>query len=246
MPNKHVEYKRIVDGARVAVLLVHGILSTPNHFRELIPLIPDNYSVYAMVTDGHCSTVRDFSRSSMKRWESSVERAVQELLKTHEEVYMVGHSMGTLMSIDQAIKNPRVSRLFCIAVPIKVRFRLRMIGMAMRVYFNKIDEKNAKLVGLNESYGIECSEPMYRYLGWIPRFLDLFAMIARTRKNLGMLKTPCVAFQSELDELVCPKSYDILKKESGMRVEMLRSSTHFYYAEEEMSFLKEEFLNFLA
>ena len=49
--NKHVEYKRILKDARVAVLLVHGILSTPNHFRELIPLIPESYSVWSMVTD---------------------------------------------------------------------------------------------------------------------------------------------------------------------------------------------------
>ena len=61
MNNKHVEYRRIVDGADKAVLLIHGILSTPNHFRHLLPLIPEDYSVIAMVTAGHCSHMSDFS-----------------------------------------------------------------------------------------------------------------------------------------------------------------------------------------
>ena len=30
----HAEYKRMVPGADTAVLFVHGILGTPNHFRE--------------------------------------------------------------------------------------------------------------------------------------------------------------------------------------------------------------------
>lgn len=244
--SKHVEYKRMVDGARVAVLLVHGILSTPNHFRELIPLIPDNYSVWAMVTDGHCRKVRDFSRSSMKGWERSVENAVEELLQAHDEVYMVGHSMGTLMSIRQAIKNPKVTRLFCIAVPIKVRVRVRMIGMALKVYFDKIDNDDLKLVGLKESYGIDESDKVFRYLGWIPRFLDLFKMIAETRKSLGELKTPCTAYQSALDELVSPKSVKILRNESQMHVVELKNSTHFYYEPLEMDILKQEFIIFLS
>lgn len=244
--NKHTEYKRIVEGSRVAVLCVHGILSTPNHFRELIPLIPEDFSVYAIVLDGHCKEVRDFSRSSMRKWEKSVEDAVAELLENHDEIYMVGHSMGTLLSIEQAIKNPRVSRLFCIAVPIKVRVRMRMIGMAMKVYFNKIDSNDHKLVGLKESYGIEKSDNVFRYLGWIPRFLDLFKKIHYIRQNLNRLNAPCVAIQSDLDELVSPKSIKILQEESNMRVCELKNSTHFYYAPDEMEFLKQEFTKFLA
>ena len=243
--DKHVEYKRIVEGARVAVLMVHGILSTPNHFRDLIPLIPKNYSVYAMVTDGHCGTVRDFSRSSLASWEKSVEDAVSELLKTHDEIYMVGYSLGTLLSIDQAINNPRVTRLFCIAVPIKVRFRMRMIPMALKIYSKQIKDDDIITLSLRESYGTTDSKNVFEYLGWIPRFLDLFKKIAEVRKNLYKLETPCIAIQSIRDELVSPRSIDILKRESRMRVESLENSTHFYYEPLDMDYLKKEFIDFL-
>ena len=75
MENKHVEYRRIVKGARVAVLCVHGIMGTPNHFRDLVPLIPDDFSVLNIVIEGHCGSVSDFSHASMRKWENCVERA---------------------------------------------------------------------------------------------------------------------------------------------------------------------------
>ena len=245
MQNKHVEYKRIVDGADKAVLCIHGILGTPNHFRDLIPLVPDNYSVCAMVTAGHCSSVSDFSHSSLEKWEQSVQKAIDELLETHKEIYIVGHSMGTLFAIEQAIKEPRVKGLFCISIPIKVGVRVRMIGLAMNVYRDSIKDDDTIGKALKECYGISESEKMYKYLGWIPRFLDLFKIIKRVRKNLDKLNTPCVAFQSIPDELVSPKSIKILQNESNIRVVSLENSTHFYYEPREMEFLNQEFRTFL-
>lgn len=245
MSNKHVEYKRIVDGADKAVLFIHGILGTPNHFRELIPLVPENYSACAMVTAGHCGTVSEFSHSSLAKWEESVQKSVDELLKTHKEIYLVGHSMGTLFSIEQAIKEPRVKGVFCISIPIKVGFRLKMIPMALKVYKNKIKDDDIVTAMLKECYGCTDDKNIFKYLGWIPRFLDLFKLIRRVRKNLLEIKTPCVAFQSIPDELVSPKSIEILKKESNIRVEVLEKSTHFYYPENEMNYLKNEFTSFL-
>ena len=246
MHNKHVEYKRIVEGADKAVLFIHGILGTPNHFRDLIPLIPDSYSIYAMVTDGHCGAVSDFSSSSLEKWEYSVQRAVDELLKTHKEIYLVGHSMGTLFSIEQAMKEERIKGLFCISIPIKVGVRARMIPMALKIYGKKIKDDDIVTLALRECYGCTDDKNIFKYLGWIPRFLDLFKLIKRVRKNLANLNTPCVAFQSIPDELVSPKSIGILKRESNIRVEVLEKSTHFYYPENEMGFLKQEFIKFLS
>lgn len=246
MENKHVEYKRIVKGARVAVLCVHGIMGTPNHFRDFIPLIPEDFSVYNMIIDGHCGGVGDFSRSSMARWESSVERAVNELSQTHEEIYVLGHSMGTLLTIEQALKNPKITRLFYLSVPIKVGFRIRMIGMAAKIYLKRIKDTDTVTLACRECYGITDTKNIFKYLGWIPRFLDLFKKIKQVRARLPELKTPCVTFQSVRDELVSPKSIGILERESNMRVVTLPDSTHIYYEPSELKYLQDEFLKFLT
>ncbi len=243
--DKYVEHIRIVDKARVAVLCIHGILSTPNHFRDLIPIIPKEYSVYAMITDGHCLGVSEFSKSSLKKWEKGVDKVVEQLLQTHEEVYIVGHSLGTLLAIGQGMKNPKVTKLFCVSIPIKVRFRIRMIGMAARIYFKCVKDNDIYTLACMESYGVTDSKNIFKYLGWAPRFIDLFKIINETRKNLDKLETKCVAYQSMLDELVSPKSIDILKKESKIRVEVLAKSTHFYYPEDDYAKMKKDFMSFL-
>ena len=238
MQNKHVEYKRIVEGADTAVLFIHGILGTPNHFRDLSHLVPDNYSVCAMVTAGHCGSVSDFSNSSLEKWEDSVQKAVDELLRTHKEIYLVGHSMGTLFSIEQAMKEPRIKGVFCLSIPIKVKIRAKMIPLALKVYRNRIKDDDVYALALKECYGVTDSRNIFKYLGWIPRFIDLFKLIKRVRKNLDKFNTPCVAYQSILDELVSPKSINILKRESNIRVEALNNSTHMYYEPSEMQYLQ--------
>ena len=76
-------------------------------------------------------------------------------------------------------------------------------------------------------------------------FLELFKKIDYVRENLDKLETPCVAYQSQLDEMVSPKSIDILKKESKIEVKTLEKSTHFYYDPDETEYLKQEFMSFM-
>ena len=245
MENKHVEYRRIVKGARVAVLCVHGIMGTPNHFRDLVPLIPDDFSVLNIVIEGHCGSVSDFSHASMRKWENCVERAVNELLETHEEIYVLAHSMGTLLTMEQAMKEPRITRLFYLSVPIKVGLKPRFLDTAAKVYFNRVRPCDKYALAGVECYGITDSKNIFKYLGWAPRFIDLFKKISQVRKRLLELQTPCTAYQSALDEMVSPKSIEILKRESSIKVVTLEGSGHFYYSPEDMEFLKLEFTEFL-
>ena len=70
----HKEYKRIVENSPKALLFIHGILGTPNHFDPFMPLVPENLSVYNMLLDGHGKSVRDFTKTSMEKWENQVAR----------------------------------------------------------------------------------------------------------------------------------------------------------------------------
>ena len=86
MDMKHDEVKRIIPGARTAVLLIHGICGTPNHFVGGIPLmewIPSDWSIYNLLLPGHGGTVEDFAKSSLKQWRCSARRAFCSLVNTH-------------------------------------------------------------------------------------------------------------------------------------------------------------------
>ena len=135
---KHKEYKRIVDGADTAVLFIHGIVGTPNHFKAYWPLVPKDYSIYSLLLDGHGKGVKEFSKTSMKIWESQVNTVVDELLKNHKRVLIAAHSMGCLFAIEQAFNKREVEKLFLLSPPMNVHVRFIMVKNALKMYFNKI------------------------------------------------------------------------------------------------------------
>ena len=92
---RHQQIKRIVDGAKTAILFIHGIIGTPDQFNDLIPFVRKDISIYNILLDGHGKGVRDFASTSMKKWEKQVENAVEELALNHERIIIVGNSKGS-------------------------------------------------------------------------------------------------------------------------------------------------------
>ena len=234
---KHKEYKRIVPEAETAVLFIHGIAGTPNHFKDYLPLVPKEFSVYNILLDGHGGKTEDFSKTSMKKWENQVDFTVSDLLKTHEKIIIVAHSLGTLLAIEQVVKERRIEKLFLLAVPIKLFVKSVALFSAFRIYLGKVPESNEKLVAMKNCCGIELSKNLLKYLGWIPRFLELFGKIGETRKIIGNLKTDCMIFQSFGDELVSKKSIKYLEEKTSASINVLEKSGHYYYEKNDFDYL---------
>ena len=241
----HKEYVRICDNSNIAILFVHGIVGTPNHFTEFISLVPESVSVYNLLLDGHGKGVRDFAKTSMKKWETQVASVVEELSVTHEKIYIVAHSLGTLLAIEQAIKSRTVYKLFLIAVPLSLSLKPKMAINSLKVYFDKISPNDREALAAKKSYGIGEDKNLFNYIGWIPRFLELFAKIRQTRKVINNLNTPCWVYQSEKDEMVSKKSEKYLKQNSCFTINSLEYSGHYYYDEADWNFLLTEFIKWL-
>lgn len=241
----HEPTVRIVPGADTAVLLLHGICGTPDHFRALLPLeaqIPREWSVYNILLDGHCKQVEDFGRSSMKKWQDQVRSVFDELCRTHERVVLVGHSMGTLLSVQLALEHPeRIPFLFLIAVPIPVRLRLWGIRNILRFPFGRLDASDPYQAALSKATGMTTSKKLWKYVPWAPRMLELLGQCDATRRCLSGLRVPCIAWQSERDELVSSRSVSVLRQSGTVQVHELKSSTHFYYAPEDAEAVLQSF-----
>lgn len=244
---KHPETKRIVPGAKHAVLFLHGIVGTPNHFRRLIPLeelVPPGWSVYNLRYPGHGGEVQDFSRSNMNQWRSYAREAFLELAKNHEQVFIVGHSMGTLFAIQLALEFPeKVSGLFLLAVPLRPWVRLFCAINCLRLAFGRIRQDHCLEASLEIACGVTPTPMVWRYFPWIPRMPELFGEIHRTEKVLGRLNVPCIAWQSDKDDLVSSRSTKLLRRSGVVQVRELPNSAHFYYDPQEAAVVCTEFQN---
>jgi len=241
----HKAFKRIVENAETAVLFIHGIVGTPNHFRTLLPLVPENMSVYNLLLDGHGKGVSDFSRTSMKKWEEQVADAVEELAQTHRRIYVVGHSMGCLLALEQGMDDPNVSKLFLLNAPLKVFVRPKMLQNVVRMYFGYEDPQDEQWQAVRQCYGIQMDKNLFHYIGWIPRYLELFRKIRKVRREICRLQKPCVAYQSAKDEMVAVSAADVLRRNPGISVNMLSDSGHFYYGKDDAARLEQGFLSFI-
>ena len=233
----HKETVRIVDGAENAVLFIHGICGTPDHFRQLLPLeelVPNEWSLYNMLIEGHGKRVEDFSHSSMQKWKEYAFRIFNKLCATHKRVIVVGHSMGTLFALQMACANPeKVPFALLIASPMRVAVRLSGAANLMRFPFDKWKENDPLHQALRQASSIIPTKKVWKYAGWIPRMVELLQEIKYTEKLLLNLKTPTIACQSLRDEMVSNRSDKILK-ESGVEVVNLPNSTHFYYGPKDL------------
>ncbi len=230
----HNEYKRIVNGADTAILFIHGILGTPNHFEDFIPLVPDGYTIYNMLLDGHGKGVKDFSNTSMNIWKSQVDSAVNELLDTHKQVIITAHSMGTLFALQQAVKKPdRIKGLFLLATPLKIGIKFKLFINCAKLYLGIIKQDDIEAIACKHACGVNLDKRFWIYLGWIPRFLELFNEIKKTRPLVKNITMPCYVFQSKNDEMVSKKAVDIIKSNVDIKIEILQKSSHFYYFDDD-------------
>lgn len=240
----HEEIKRIVPGADKAVLLIHGIVGTPEHFRRLIPLeemVSEAWSVWNLCLPGHGSSVTDFARSSMVQWRAYVRQAFLELAQTHEHIILVGHSMGTLFSLQLATEYPeKVREVFLLAVPLRPHIGLTIMNSSLRLVFGKIREDHPMEKSIVSACGSAPTKKVWKYIPWVPRFVELFAEIYRTEKILKDFKVLYHIFQSEKDELVSNRSGQILRK-YGLDFTVLQNSGHFYYAPQDKAQVLEAF-----
>ena len=243
---EHREFVRLVPGADTAVLFIHGIVGTPNHFRDLLPLVslvPEEWSVYNILLDGHGMGVEEFSSASMKKWKAQVWRVFQTLAQCHRRVVLVGHSMGTLFSMELALEYPeKIPFLFLIAVPMRPGVRLFGLINVMRLVFGRIREDRPLEVATRMVCGVRTTRKLWKYLGWVPRFLELFVQINRVEKKMSTLTVSCVSYQSEKDELVMNWSRKILERGGVMEVHNLMNSAHFYYHPDDLQLVQADFV----
>lgn len=244
---RHKAFLRIVPGAETAILFVHGILGTPRHFDMFLPQIPEDISVQAILLAGHGKGVKDFSGASMHQWIDQVDRAVENLLYDHSRVLIAAHSMGTLFAIQQAVKRPEhICGLFLLAAPLRLSIKPAMVRNVTKFYLNKLKPDDPKDVATKECASIAPDKRFWLYLGWLPRYLELFHQIKKTEEIVQQIKTPCMVFQSEHDEMVALSAGKVLAENPAVQLAYLPNSTHYYYEESDKAHVLERFQYFLT
>ena len=231
----HKEYILENENSDTAILMIHGILGTPRHFDGFVPLIAKDKSVYNILLDGHGKTVDDFCSTSMDKWKAQVDDMAEMLCQKYENIIIMAHSMGTLLAIRTAVKHPhKVKAMILLAVPMKIFVNPLKSFNAVRVALNLGGKETEIIKAAKQTHGTAPDRRVWKYLGYIPRFLELFGLVNETRKILPDLKTKSYVFQSKKDELVAYGSKKYLENHQYIEYDELENSRHYYYHSADM------------
>lgn len=228
------------------VIFIHGIVGHPRFFSDYIQLVPEGDEICPMLLAGHGGSVDDFSRATMGQWKEQVERQLEEAEDRFDEVVLVGHSMGTLFCLQQLAKREKISGVFLLAPPLRLRVRISDQWQKMKIILSSKGKSSADL--FDGVLGVDPDPRFWKYIGWTRNYLSLLCEIRRTRKllrSMPMPKCPVNVFLSAQDELVSVKSAEELLS-LGADVKILKHSTHFTYSEEDYRELMTTFSALLA
>jgi pimeloyl-ACP methyl ester carboxylesterase len=152
--------------------------------------------------------------------------------------------MGTLLSVRQALRRPeKVKLLFMVAAPTPPFVRFSAASYAVGLAFGVKNEKAPVYGAMGIACGMKLTPMLWRYIPWIPRMVELLRECSAVSKLYKDLQVPCIAWQSEKDELVSRRSIKVLKKSGKVEVHTLPNSTHFYYTQAEREQVVESFQN---
>lgn len=234
----HREYIRQIPGSRYALFMVHGIVGSPAQFQGLYPVIPEDWSVYNILLEGHGGTVMDFARSSMEIWRNQALHRLETLLAEHEKVLIAAHSMGTLFAIQGAVRHPdRILGLFLLQIPLVPHLPLRTCLHALQAAFGHT-KPGTPAEAMANATALTLTPRLWQYFSWIPRFVELFQEISYTKKLLPQLKVPARSYPSQMDELVSLRTVKHLEHHPYISTTPLPHSGHFAYSPEDLGILQ--------
>ena len=117
-----------------ACLLVHGIAGSPAQMRTLgEELAASGLTARGLLLPGHGARPEDMHGIVWQDWYERVHEEYQALKETHEEVSLIGFSIGAAISAHYAAHNP-VDKLALLNVPLFPLNGRYPTGLMLRVY----------------------------------------------------------------------------------------------------------------
>lgn len=224
------------------LLFVHGILGKPSYFDFLLPHVPEGIRTTAILLDGHGHGPREFTKTSMTRWRSQVSATIETLRAGYKKVVIAAHSMGCLFAIEAAVKG-KADAIFLLNPPLSLRITRRLLSTPIKVKTGRINDVRTRAA--KDAYSIADDPNPLLYLGWIPRYLELFGEIHWVRSIVKDLDVPTRVFLSSHDEMVSPQSSRLFPHRPEITVTMLPSSGHYYYTDNDRETITQDFSNWL-
>jgi carboxylesterase len=200
------------DRSKPACLLIHGFTGTPKEMRWMGEFLHEKgFTCLGVRLAGHATIPEDMIRSNWTDWTASVEDAYSLLRSFTDTIFLVGLSMGAVLSLLMSTRlAPRVKGVIAMSTPYKLPDdpRLRHIEWISKIvaYMPKSDEEPGAGWFDKEAWKDHVSYPMnpVRSIG------ELNKLLGEMRAALPKINVPVLLIHSRDDKYVLPENMEMV------------------------------------
>ncbi|MDS0528255.1 alpha/beta fold hydrolase [Clostridium sp. SHJSY1] len=206
MENINLKDEYFFKGNEIGCIVIHGFTGTPAELRELGERLRDEgYTVYGVKLAHHGTTVEDFEKSKYTDWISSVEAAYKRLKTCCSKIYVIGHSMGGVLTLNLA-ENYDVDKLVLLSPAMMNKDKNSLLVPVLKHFIKYTQwapmerpEQEAKyLLGYNK-IPLACVH-------------ELLKLQKVTKSKLNKIDSHILIIHSEKDNAIDKKGIDIIEK----------------------------------
>ncbi len=180
-------------GGDVAILCLHGFTATTVEVRKIATFLTENgFTTKGPLLPGHGSDPFEMNKTTWKDWLDTAEEALKELMQQYSRVFVLGESMGGLLTMHLAVKYPSLLGIMVFAPAVKIHnLWLSKLIWPFKSHLRKGKPKDSIPQQSYSVFPLKAAASLYDFQRIV-------------RKELNKVKVPALIFQGKLDDTVDP------------------------------------------
>ena len=235
----------LMNGGSTGVLLVHGFTGLPVELFLLGKFLnQQNFTVLCPRLAGHGTNEQDLMRTTKEDWFNSVLDGFFILNSVCDEIFVVGHSMGGLLTLKLAAEQ-KISKIVTLAAPIFIDDGLGLKNLPPKEFCGNACIVQPRKKFDNPDLPSEVNE-VYKKTPLISVH-ELVELIDDVKNLLPNVKNPILIVHGEEDHTAQPRSARFIMDNIGSKrkfITTVANSGHLLPLDDNRDFVFDEILNF--
>ena len=246
MEIKRNEDLHIRNSKQHCVAFIHGIFASPSQYTELIEKFTElDYSIYAVSLMPHSPDPKQYTKLQRDTWIEQVNETLDLLLRKYENVYIVSHSLGGLLSIEyEHINQIKKLVLWAPALRPKITFKSIQLGL-----INSDKPQDDEYLEFCRTRGSVSLKNLAERAYLIKPTLHLMYNIRNARRKLKDVHIPTLVIVSKKDESVQFSTGRLTERVldcDDFRLLELDKSYHNAFSDEEKDLVYSQIIDFIT
>ncbi len=192
----------------MTVVLIHGFTGSPSEMQLLAEsLNAEGYGVEVPLLVGHGTTLKDLMGVHPQQWIDPLDALITRLLSDGQRVVVGGLSLGSILSLQLALRYPQIKALLLYSPPIRSGDPRRFLAPLLIRFTQSLPKPTP------DFFDPSAAERLWSYnrypVATSARVLDL---ISRTRKQLTQVQQPLLAIASRRDKVISASGINLLMR----------------------------------